>query len=225
MKNTEFESPDESELNDPTSAASRRRAARRTRASSAAVGVAILTALGCCAYQFAVERNPQALNAVYLMGFLGIALLIMEPASTLQLADEVRILRFYRSPRFYGIVVAISAGLVMVFAFVFSPVLPVSARALVRPGHPPEQAEAPAQLAPPDFPPLEVAGVILGGSRSSALVNGRTVLVGEYINDVKLAEVREDGVVVELRGFRKFVERKTVRALPPSPAKAAAARR
>lgn len=183
------------------------RAARRTRASSAAVAIIVISAIGCCVFRFAVERSPQALQGIFLLGFLGVALLIMERAVRPQEASDVRILQFYKSPRFYGTVMIISSGLVLIFAFVTSP-LPVTARIFKRPNaQPPPPLPEPAVVKPPEFPILDVAGVILSGSRSSALINGRTVLVGEFINDVKLVEVREDSVVVELQGFKKSVQR------------------
>ena len=151
------------------------------------------------------------MQGVFLLGFLGVALLLMEPASRFHRANWLRILLFYKSLRFYGIVISISAGFVLIFAFLISPVVQVNARSPVQIVERATPAAAPVVEAeppkPPEFPPLEVAGVILGGSRSSALINGRTVLVGEFINDVKLAEVREDGVVVELQGVKKVIQR------------------
>lgn len=191
----------------------RLRAARRTRLSFAVVAIILLSAAGCAFFKFAAARNPLALQAVILFGFLGVALLVMEPASRLRRANELRILRFHKSPRFYGTVTSVSCALVLMFAFITEPTPRAKAKTL------PPAVEAPKVVAPdpapevkaeppkaPEFPPMEVAGVILGGNRSSALINGKTVMLGEFFNDVKLVEVREDLIVVELRGFKKEIQ-------------------
>lgn len=199
---------DDTAADEESPASVRLRAARKTRAASGLVAILFLSAFGSFAFSFAAERHPLAIQGIFLMAFLGVVLLMMKPAGRLQAASEFRILRYYKSPRFYGIVITISSGLVMIYAFVTTPATSVRARAYSQPLQPAPAPAPPKALA---FPPLELAGVILGGHRSSALINGRTLFIGEYIDAVKLVEVREDEVVVELQGFRKAIPRNSYR--------------
>ena len=182
----------------------RLKAARRTRTSAAVVAISFLATIGYCTLKFAAQGSPLAMQVVLLVAFLGVALLMMEPSARFQRANELRILRFYKSPRFYGIVISSSAGMVLAVAFLFAPAAQVRARH-VQPVMLPEPAPAPPQ--PPEFPPLNVSGVIINGKKSSALINGRTVAIEERIDDVQLVEVREDGITVELHGYRRFIPR------------------
>ena len=217
--------PDYQETNDASPGSFSLRAARRTRASFGMVAVVVLSAVGSCAFKFAAERNPLAFQGIFLMAFLGVALLMIRPLDRVQLANELRILAFYKSPRFYGTVVSISAGLMLIFAFATTPALQVKVRARLPSAGPapaplPEVPPVPAPPKPLAFPVLELTGVSLSGSRSAALINGRTLFIGEYISAVKLVEVREDEVVVELQGFQKTIPRNSHRAASgasPSP--------
>ena len=53
------------------------------------------------------------------------------------------------------------------------------------------------------FPALKLQGIVSRGKDSSALINGRTYFVGNYVADVKLVSITETSVVVELSGQQR----------------------
>jgi hypothetical protein len=61
--------------------------------------------------------------------------------------------------------------------------------------------------APPvvSFPPLKLAGVVINGAKSSALINGRVLQVGEGIGKVLLVAVEADHATVALEGQTKVL--------------------
>jgi hypothetical protein len=68
----------------------------------------------------------------------------------------------------------------------------------------------PATNAPPPkpiptilFPPLKLQGIAFKETNSSALINGRTYFVGNYIGDAKLISIDEMSIVVELSGHQQ----------------------
>src|SRR5437660_631908 len=50
------------------------------------------------------------------------------------------------------------------------------------------------------FPPLELQGLVLNGAKSSALINGKVLFVGEGIGDVQLVAVDQEHATVALEG-------------------------
>jgi len=52
-----------------------------------------------------------------------------------------------------------------------------------------------------------VSGVSLNGKLSSAIINKKTVLIGEMIEGVRLVGVLEDEVMVEFSGFTNRISR------------------
>ena len=50
------------------------------------------------------------------------------------------------------------------------------------------------------FPALELAGVVVNGDRSSAVINGRVLRIGEMIGAVTLVSVDSTRAVVALEG-------------------------
>ena len=50
------------------------------------------------------------------------------------------------------------------------------------------------------FPPLELAGVVVNGDKSSAVINGRVLRVGEMIGNVTLVAVDSNHAMVALDG-------------------------
>lgn len=195
----------------------RLKAARKTRASAALVGIIVLTGLGCSAFKFAAQRSDTAILAIVLFGLLGVVLLILEPTARFQRANELRILRFYRSPRFYGLVISVSSALIMGFAFAMTPIRATARQINGRKPLPPVVRAEPVVKAPPTFPCLKVTGVVINGRKSFALINGRTVQLGEYFSGVRLARVNEDFVVVELDGFEQTYPREPHAATPAYP--------
>jgi len=190
-------------------------AARRARAATALVSITILTAIGICLYRIIANRSPYSLQVILLMGLIGIVLLGMGRTAKSRRLSELAILRFYRSFRFYGVVVSTSATFVLVYALVVAPNEKVRARensapvvvAVTPPAPAPPDPVVELPPSEPEFPKLEVTGVIVSGGTSSALINNRTVLVGETISGVRLTRVSEDGVIVELEGAQKMVPR------------------
>ena len=197
----------------------RLKAAQRTRAAMTVVAVILLSIVSCCAYSIAAQWTARALVAVYAMAVIGIVLFLSEPKSDSQELNEFRILRFYSSKRFYGVVVAVTSGLVMVFAFVtaepaHAKARPMPVAVIPPPDSPPAEVAATPEVTPPEFPHLKVTGMILNGLQSSALINGKTIRLGESIEQVRLVEIREEYVEVELKGFRRYVPRADLVAEP-----------
>lgn len=54
-----------------------------------------------------------------------------------------------------------------------------------------------------EFPPLQVQGIAYREKNPSALINGRTVFVGDHIGDVKVLAIEPKSVKVELEGAIK----------------------
>ena len=52
---------------------------------------------------------------------------------------------------------------------------------------------------------LQVKSIILGPPQSVATVNGQTVVVGEYIGEETVKEIRPEGVVLEKRGHERLL--------------------
>ena len=55
------------------------------------------------------------------------------------------------------------------------------------------------------FPPLVLAGLVVNGTKSSALINGRVLCVGEMISNVVLVAVDADHATVALEGQTKVL--------------------
>jgi len=68
--------------------------------------------------------------------------------------------------------------------------------------------------APAEFPPLKLEGVVCNGARSSALINGQVLFVGDGIGDVQLVSVDEGHATVALEGQTKVL---TLRRKPSAP--------
>ena len=164
-----------------------------------------------------------ALMAVVFIGIVGAVLLILEPKARFQRANELRILLFYRSPRFYGLMLTTSSALMLVFVFVMLPPKPVAARAIasvpkiVRAPLPTPSVEPKPVKAPPTFPELRVDGIVLSGEKSFALINSKTVQMGEMIEGLRLVRGEEDAITMELEGQQRVYPRSSL--VPPKPSK------
>lgn len=103
---------------------------------------------------------------------------------------------FFNSKLCIGLILFVAVGLALAYAGVkfFGPMV-AKARVVSDP------------LPPQVFPSLEVTGVIIDGPRSSAIINGANVRLGDFIEEVQLVEVQEDQIVVELEGERQSVPR------------------
>jgi hypothetical protein len=70
-----------------------------------------------------------------------------------------------------------------------------------------------ATVAPPslaassnNFPQLKVQGVFFRAKNPGALVNSKTVFVGDWIANAKVVEIRPDGITVEFQGRKKVFD-------------------
>ncbi len=198
----------------------RLRAALRTRAAMTVVAVIFLSIILCCAAKLADIATLRVYLYALAVAVFGVVLVLTEPKSDSQQLNELRILRFYSSKRFYGIVFAITAVTVIIFAFVTAE--PVRAKSRPAPvEHIPQGQPAavatnppPAAVMIPEMPHLKVTGMILNGPNSTALINGRTIRLGDSIEEVRLVEVCENYIEVEFYGERRYVPRADLIAQP-----------
>ena len=100
-------------------------------------------------------------------------------------------LAFFRGPRGWGIILVLTAAAHAVANHLY--------RA------PAARAEpVPVKVARPApqvvFPPLKLQGLAVNGARSSALINGEVLYLGEGIGNVRLVAVEPEQVKVELGG-------------------------
>jgi hypothetical protein len=56
-----------------------------------------------------------------------------------------------------------------------------------------------------EFPPLTLQGIFYRPKNPSALINGRTLFVGDQIGEVKVIAIEQRSVKVELRGVVKVL--------------------
>ena len=66
--------------------------------------------------------------------------------------------------------------------------------------------QPPAPAPPPTFPDLRLQGIFYRPSNPSALINSKTVFVGDEIAGVKVVAIERTGVKVELDGHTKTVK-------------------
>lgn len=177
-----------------------RQALRHAKLTRTGTGVA----LTCLAFVIQLEtitrvgvlREHRAHCFVILALICGLLMLFRGRLAADHRTNPEAILTFYRRARFWGTVLLASAAITQV-------VLPV------RLGRPRvqeaiQEAEPPPPVASPrEFPNLDVTGFVLNGQRSSAVINGKTVMLGEDVYGVQLVAVTTEGIVVELEGQRK----------------------
>jgi hypothetical protein len=167
----------------------------------------LLTITIGCIYRLSFRENPLGIQVIMLMGLVGLVLLSLGRGHASRRMTELAILRFYKSFRFYGTVVSITAALVFVYALMLKPAVPVQARVVPAELSTPKLQSVMPVAPPTEFPQLRLTGVILHGSRSSAVINQKTLKVGDYIDGVRLVEVQENRVVVEKNGLKKTISR------------------
>lgn len=98
---------------------------------------------------------------------------------------------FLRSLKYWGMIIVLSTGGFYSFNALTRP-CQIRAYAATE-EHPRAQSTG-------VFPPLELQGLTLNGERSSAIINGEVVMVGEGIGDVLLVGISEHHAVVALQG-------------------------
>src|SRR5206468_9123509 len=106
-------------------------------------------------------------------------------------ADAEHPLAFLKRPRSWGMILLLSAGAhAVISAYGRAPAAPIQR---------PEVRIAKA-IPPVAFPPLKLQGITVNGSKSSALINGEVLYLGEGIGNVRLVAVEPEQVKVELDG-------------------------
>jgi len=64
---------------------------------------------------------------------------------------------------------------------------------------------APPPLVVPTFPALTLKGLICHGPRSTAIINGLTVRLGEKIEGVRVVAIERSGITVEMDGRKRNI--------------------
>ena len=71
---------------------------------------------------------------------------------------------------------------------------------------PPQMVEVPMVANQPvAFPPLKLQGLTYGLLNRSALIDGRTYFVGDYVREAKIVSIKRQRVVVEFQGQTKVL--------------------
>ena len=102
---------------------------------------------------------------------------------------------------YWGVMLFVFSVIMMFIAGPTSapPVLVVAARA--KPTNLPVVVNRPAA----NFPPLKLQGLTYRLPNPSALINGRTYFVGDYVGEAKVTSIEEQRVVLELEGQEKIL--------------------
>jgi len=99
-------------------------------------------------------------------------------------------LLFLKSLKYWGLILIFSAGIAYILGEFTAHGKPIIVNAR-------QKASAPA---PVSFPPLKLQGLILQGAKSSALINGQVLRVGEGIGQVRVVAIGREQVTVGLDG-------------------------
>jgi len=114
-----------------------------------------------------------------------------DPGCALKQAAE-NPLAFLKTVKHWGIILVLSTGVV------YSHGIYRSLQAAPRLPQPRPEITMPPP--PVVFPPLQLQGIILQGVRSSALINGRVLFIGEDISGVQLVAIDSEHVTVAMEG-------------------------
>jgi hypothetical protein len=223
-------------------------AARRARAAIGLSTIILLTIVLGTTYRLWFLDRQFGIQAILLVGVIGVVLLNLGRTHRSRRMTELAILRFHTSYRFYGTVLSVSAALAFCYALTLKPKVEARQPVAAAPAPKPEQkpvvplvktraelerfpapkpeqkpvvpvaVSLPEPPKPAEFPALNLSGVILNGSHSSALINGQTVAQGDMIEGVRLVAVYENKVIVEKDGCRKTISRFTLSGTKPAKA-------
>jgi hypothetical protein len=136
---------------------------------------------------------------------LGSVLVLWRPSSYFREASADEVLHFCMDPHYWGVIFLFSSAAIYGSLPLLHPATkhqPLVVRARTRTESPTPAAKPEPDPEPPEFPPLKVTGVIINGTRSSAVVEGRAIMLHERIEKMELVEVTERGITMELRGFK-----------------------
>jgi Type II secretion system protein B len=114
------------------------------------------------------------------------------------------------APEFWGAILLLSAGPIYLFTRIVNPREPAAPAVVVAPTPPPpaETNKPPPPPPPPEFPSLNLEGFVYNGARSTAVINGKTVQLGESVSGVTVVAIEPDGVTVEFQGERRVLKLK-----------------
>lgn len=175
--------------------------ARRTRIGIATSTALIITGVMLGAFQWVEGLQLYLVLITTVLCVLGMALVLLHAARRIQTDTESSVLHFLQSPGYWGVCIIMAAVTTFgIVSLLFSQPAVVHARAETVP------------LRVVEFPALKVQGVVLNGTRSSAIINSRTVHLGEKVEGAQLVEIFENGVAAELEGIRKIFLRDTIRS-------------
>jgi len=178
------------------------RASYHVRSGVSVALIIVLTALGYWVFSSIRVLRPFIPHTAIGLMLCAVALYFLQRRKPGTNLSEDYVLHFYQHPRYWSFIVLISAGLIFTLCsalLVVGKMQPLPQPMVQQPiVEPPAPTPEPVQ-----FPALTVTGVVLNGLRSSAIINGDTVYVGEYIEGVKLVEVAAEGVVVEMQGSQE----------------------
>lgn len=181
----------------------RLKASFHVRSAASVVLIVIFTVPAFVVFRGCTALRPYMPYMAIFLGLAGLLLLPFRARGGARQLDEDFVLHFYLHPRYWSFVLLVSAGLVFTLCSAFLRESAQPPPRIVARARPQPVREPPTPIA--DFPPIHVTGVLLNGPRSSAVMDDETVLLGEYIQGVKLVEVFANGVVVERDGFQKIL--------------------
>ena len=134
-----------------------------------------------------------------IIALIGVLLLCFRFRSYLEPKTAEQILRFYRNPDYWGIILVFGAAVIYLSLPYVYPIKPIEVAAkmpapIKAPPPSPAPAPAPAGL---EFPAMKISAVVLNGKRSSVVVNGETVMMGERFLGVRLIGVTATNITVQ----------------------------
>ena len=184
------------------------RALRNSRLTRLGAGVATLCACtGAGGWMIGTLMRTQSGRNQVVIGICvaGLVLVACQLGAYGRAPTADQVLRFFRNPHFWGVEFICASVTIYLILPLMWPLQPSVAEVKV---HARPKVEAPmvsnvveAAESAPEFPALEVTGLVVNGARSSAMINGRVVMLGESIDGVELAKVAENGIVGKKSGF------------------------
>jgi hypothetical protein len=152
-----------------------------------------------------------ALLGVALFGASIVLRLARKSKAAREVSRSERPLGFFCQAHFWGRVLAISSLPIYLLSAYLQPKAPAAVVAQAKPAPKPEPVQVVETNAPVEevvaveFPELKVDGLVCNGNNSTAVINQQTLSIGETVKGVKLVEVADEGVFVELKGQKKFL--------------------
>ena len=130
------------------------------------------------------------------LGLTGFVLWLGGKVSSSQQPASENPLACLGTAKHWGLLVLVSAGLVYAFSA-------YRHHHVVRPPAPVVAPPKPVVEAPPPvvhFPPMKLQSIVFQGERSTALINGKVVSIGEDVDLVQVVAIQADHVTVAFQG-------------------------